>query len=216
MRTTSFVFAAGIALIAAPTLAVSGCADGNPVQPTAGLSARPPYPKASPGNPELNSGLAAIRNATASFHDVEAAVAAGYVLPPGSPCVASPAGTMGFHYVNQALLMDQAVDPLRPEMLVYVPKPGGGVRLAAVEYMRIVLVSNGSGAPQPWFPEEQWTSPPWSLVHGAPSVLGHTFDGPMAGHDPGMPWHWDLHVWLWAPNPSGDFAQFNPALSCSP
>ena len=36
----------------------------------------------------------------------------------------------------------------------------------------------------------------------------------MPGHLPGMPWHWDLHVWVWANNPSGTFAQWNPALSC--
>ncbi len=31
-----------------------------------------------------------------------------------------------------------------------------------------------------------------------------------------MPNHWDLHVWAWAHNPNGMFAQFNPspAVSC--
>ncbi|MFB3855487.1 MAG: hypothetical protein ACE148_16945 [Vicinamibacterales bacterium] len=215
MRTTSFVPGTGIALLTAAALALVACSDGHPVKPTGGLAARPPYPKASPGAQGLNSGLARIRAATARFHDLEAAAAAGYVLPPGSPCVASPAGTMGFHYVNEALLTDPAIDPLEPEILVYAPKEGGGLRLVAVEYMAIALVSNGSAPPQPWFPQERW-SPSWSLVNTAPSVLGRTFDGPMAGHEPGMPWHWDLHAWVWAPNPSGEFAQFNPSLSCAP
>jgi hypothetical protein len=29
-----------------------------------------------------------------------------------------------------------------------------------------------------------------------------------------MPWHYDLHVWLWEDNPTGLFAMFNPAISC--
>lgn len=29
-----------------------------------------------------------------------------------------------------------------------------------------------------------------------------------------MPWHYDLHVWIWTPNPNGDFAPFNPRVMC--
>jgi len=47
-----------------------------------------------------------------------------------------------------------------------------------------------------------------------PSLFGQEFDGPMAGHAPGMPVHYDLHVWFWHDNPNGLFAPFNPALSC--
>ena len=36
----------------------------------------------------------------------------------------------------------------------------------------------------------------------------------MPGHNPQMPWHYDLHVWFWEDNPDGLFAPFNPALSC--
>ena len=36
------------------------------------------------------------------------------------------------------------------------------------------------------------------------------FDGPMLGHEPGMPIHYDLHAWLWKQNPSGMFARWNP------
>ena len=47
-----------------------------------------------------------------------------------------------------------------------------------------------------------------------PSVLGHPFDGPMPGHTPTMPIHYDLHVWVAENNPAGVFAQWNPAISC--
>jgi hypothetical protein len=51
----------------------------------------------------------------------------------------------------------------------------------------------------------------------APVLFGSVaFNGPMAGHSPGMPWHYDQHVWVWSDNPAGTFAQFNPRLSCTP
>jgi len=36
----------------------------------------------------------------------------------------------------------------------------------------------------------------------------------MPGHHPGMPVHYDLHVWLWQDNPMGMFALFNPTVTC--
>ncbi len=41
------------------------------------------------------------------------------------------------------------------------------------------------------------------------------FQGPMAGHVAGQPWHYELHVWLWDTNPNGMFAQWNPSISCN-
>ena len=37
---------------------------------------------------------------------------------------------------------------------------------------------------------------------------------PMLGHIPGMPPHYDLHVWVWQPNPDGMFAIWNPKVTC--
>jgi hypothetical protein len=56
--------------------------------------------------------------------------------------------------------------------------------------------------------------PPPSIDNPAPVLFGRTFDGPMPGHAPGMPWHYDLHVWAWEHNPAGTFSQFNPSLAC--
>jgi hypothetical protein len=36
----------------------------------------------------------------------------------------------------------------------------------------------------------------------------------MDGHGPGMPVHYDLHVWLFKKNPRGMFAEFNPRVAC--
>ena len=41
---------------------------------------------------------------------------------------------MGIHAPNFALLGDQALDPTRPELLLYVPQRQGGHRLIGVEY----------------------------------------------------------------------------------
>jgi hypothetical protein len=43
-----------------------------------------------------------------------------------------------------------------------------------------------------------------------PSLFGHRFDGPMPGHFPGMPVHYDLHVWAWFDNPNGAYSAWNP------
>ena len=132
--------------------------------------------------------LAQVRQATAKYHDVGQALADGYI--PVSGCEALPGvGAMGIHYLNPGLASDLTVDPLAPEVLLYAPS-GDGLRLVGVEY----FVAH---AGQP-----------------APRVLGQTFDGPMAGHSPGMPAHYDLHAWVWQANPAGLFAAWNPHVSC--
>ena len=160
--------------------------------------------------------FAPVRQATAPYHDVSTAVAAGYLAPHAAECVASPAGVMGVHAVNPALVIDQTIDPLRPEALLYLPKHGGGFRLVGVEYVQAVLVRHKvTGVVSPWFAPTPWPTAEYDVVTPRPTVFGQAFDGPMPGHEPGMPWHFDLHVWAWAPNPAGDFAQFNPRLGCA-
>lgn len=148
----------------------------------------------------VHAELAQVRRATARFHRVEEAVAAGYSLGwvNGSGariitgCVAHPtAGAMGYHYFNQALVADNAVDPLEPEVLVYESAPDGGLKLVAVE----------------WVVRGPNTNPPGLAT--APSVLG-------------MPMHilvpavgfWLKHAWIWKHNPSGMFADWNPEVTC--
>ena len=163
--------------------------------------------------PALNQDLAAIRRATARYHDLDKAIADGYVFPGPDACVSSPEGMMGIHVVNPTLARDISINLDQPEVLLYMPKPNGGYQLVGVEYFSPVLVRAPQGAPQPWFASGPWPSD-WTIVNPAPTLLGRTFDGPMAGHEPGMPWHYDLHVWAWQPNPRGDFSHFNPRLSC--
>jgi hypothetical protein len=136
-----------------------------------------------------NADLAAVRAATAKYHQVSRAEADGYVRV--SPCEEHPGlGTMGFHYLHPELASDAVIDPTRPELLLYVPSRTG-LQLAAVEYFVAA-----------------------DLAPEGATVLGRPLEGPMAGHTEDMPVHYDLHVWLWKHNPAGMTAPWNPALSC--
>jgi hypothetical protein len=140
----------------------------------------------------------AVKVVTARYHSFKQAQKAGYTVV-GEPCVASPLGTMGIHAVNPTLMADPAIDPLRPEIILYVPKKKHGkLRLIGLEYWK--ADADGDLATD----------------DDRPSVLGQPFDGPMPGHNPTMPVHYDVHVWLFEDNPSGFFAPFNPNLSCTP
>ena len=121
---------------------------------------------------------------------------------------------MGVHVPNRALI-DLNVVPDEPEVLLYLPQANGGFELVAVEYFVPVFVRNTTtNAVTPWFSPTQWGSG-YVVVNPAPSVFGQTFEGPMGPHEPGMPWHYDKHVWVWESNPSGMFSQFNPSISCN-
>ncbi|HET7217839.1 MAG TPA: hypothetical protein VFJ02_07310 [Vicinamibacterales bacterium] len=201
--------------IFAAAAATSCGKSASPTQPTSPSAASATGPGgAVEGDPDLGPELAAVRRATAPFHNVATAIAAGYTDPTGRICDQISIGTMGIHSPNPPLLQSQVLDPEHPEVLLYLPKESGGFRLTGVEYIQPVLVRNtATGAVGPWLPETPWPSS-YQVVTPTPQLFGQTFQGPMPGHIPGMPWHWDLHVWIWANNPSGTFAQWNPSLDC--
>jgi hypothetical protein len=112
---------------------IAACADA---PSTAPVVASAPSAARSSGS-DVNRALASARAATARYHRVAAAEADGYI--PASPCVAHPdasVGAMGVHYVNPALIGQPALDPDRPEVLVYEPQKNGELQLVAVEYMQ--------------------------------------------------------------------------------
>ena len=149
------------------------------------------------------SGLAAARAATARFHNLDAAEAAGHTVLvadlAGLTCIAEPGmGAMGFHYLDPTLL-DGSISATTPELLVYAPGPDGHLRLVALEYL--VLKAD------------------WDAAHGGPdaappSLFGQTFDFTAAGNRFGLPDYYSLHAWVWDPNPSGMFAMWNPRVTC--
>jgi len=132
--------------------------------------------------------LAAVRQATDKYHDLSAALADGYVQ--FYVCTEQPGvGTMGQHYVNLNLAGDPAVDPLRPEVLVYAPKRNGEMKLVGVEYVTFDTSSQ-------------------------PSVLGQPMLFRAAGNRYGLPDFYERHAWIWQGNPLGTFNDWNPDISC--
>lgn len=142
---------------------------------------------------DANRDLAAARAATAKYHDEAKAVADGYT--PTDFCVESPAGVMGYHYINHEFF-GKPLDVRKPAALIYQPRPDGTRKLVAVEYFKV--------------DDDQKLD----TDHDRPTLFGDEFDGPMPGHEPGMPVHYDQHVWIWQHNPAGMFAEWNPAGTC--
>lgn len=176
------------------TVGLFACSADSPTLPSSQLQA-PEAAAAGGAATEMNRQLAAVRSATARFHDVDVALAEGYVST--HECASVPGvGAMGVHYVNPPLMGDASFDPLRPEVLVYEPRKDGGMRLVAVEYLIFRA---------PWEAAGNTTDP-----HLLDVPFVRSF-GP-AAH--GLPDHYELHVWVWRHNPAGMFAQWNPKVSC--
>jgi hypothetical protein len=145
------------------------------------------------------SGIAALRNATAPFHSLAAAKAAGYTVQvydlAGITCIADPigTGTMGIHFLNPATL--GTVDPTKPQLVIYVPRKDGSLKLVAVEFLVIAA--------------------DWDATHSSPPELfGESYHRTNAPNRYGLPDFYELHVWAWQPNPSGMFYEWNPRVSC--
>jgi hypothetical protein len=177
-------------LLAALSLAIAGiawlAAQQSPAHTGHGHSAAP----ASQADD-----LRRARAATRRFRDVRVAREAGYAAT--GECAQDPKyGGMGIHYANEELLADGELDVTKPEVLVYQPMPGGRLRLGAVEYLQADADQDLATDPD------------------RPYLFGLPFDGPMLGHEPGMPIHYDLHVWLYRHNPAGLFAAWNPRVHC--
>ena len=166
-----------------------------------------------------------VREATFRYHDLNNATRDGYV--PAGGCAMSPpfvpasqAGGMGYHYVNFAL-MQKPFEANKPTGLLYEPTSEGGLKLVGVEWI-VPVICNG----QPWMgtgvPNDPSNPPPFAsgtcfpTPSNPPQIFGSKFEGPMPGHDQGMPWHFDKHAWIWKDNPNGIFAQWNPRVDCTP
>jgi hypothetical protein len=140
--------------------------------------------------------LAAVRMVSARFRDLDQALAEGYVE--FYKCTEEPGvGTMGQHFANLAYVADPAINPLRPEVLVYEPNRRGGFDLVAIEY--VVVAAD------------------WHAAFGndvTPTVLGKDMLFREAGNRYGLPDFYERHAWLFKWNPRGLFDDWNPRVSC--
>jgi hypothetical protein len=156
--------------------------------------------------PGVQAQIAEVRRATARFHDIRVALDpqhGGYGPQPvqdlaGKTCIAEPGkGAMGVHYVNGSLLTP-LLDPLKPQALMYEPQAAGLPRLVGVEYIVFKSV---------WEMHAPGTRP---------RLFGRDFHEVGADNRYGLPPFYALHLWLWQPNRSGMFADWNPAVACPP
>ena len=195
------------ALAALAACVMSACTD--PSSPSATILVEDGYGAKVEwaGDPALARALAALRDTTDEFHDVNVALARGY-RPSAAGCEShGDEGAMGIHYGHAALLgvvrgsnptrgTDPVIDPLKPEVIIYEPQPDGSRRLVAVEFVVYRAAWDSVNSQPPTF-----AGVPFDLLEGA-AAHGHAD-------------HYELHVWLWRHNPSGMFAPWNPKVSCS-
>ena len=138
--------------------------------------------------------IKAVRESTERYKDVAAAEADGYGLMFG--CVSGPdQGAMGLHYVNFPLVQDIALDPAKPEIVIYEPLPNGKKRLIGADFL--VFAAD------------------WHAKHAeTPKVMGqlmHLIESP---NRYGLPAFYTLHVWAWKDSPAGPFVNWHPTVSC--
>ena len=164
---------------------LTACADRPPVAPETRFAAAA---RTVVDQPAIdNDALATLRRATARYHNLDAALADGFVFLHGCE-VRSDEGPVGTVYVNMQRLLDGVIDPLLPDGLIYEPAKNGPPTLVAVEL-----------------------AVPYALWSGAqpPTFLGATFQ---REDEFGV---FGLHVWLWRNNPNGMFDEVNPNVSCT-
>lgn len=136
---------------------------------------------------EVEDGYARVRAATAAFKVLDSAVARGYAANVPRCIVDSTQGAMGYHHLNRGYV-DQKIELEKPEFLLYERKPDGSYVLNGVEYI---------------IPFRVWPkdSVPPKLL-GRDMIPSETLQ------------YWYMHMWVWLPNRSGLFADWNPDVSC--
>lgn len=148
-------------------------------------------PDASSYGREVQQGYERVRAATGKFHQLDAAVAAGYAGSVPECFVDSlhtPAhGAMGYHRLNRGHV-DDKIEVEKPEILLYERKANGGYVLNGVEYL----------LPYRFWPRD---SVP-------PRLMGRE----MFREDTRN--YWYSHMWVWTRNSAGLFADWNPAVRC--
>ena len=166
--------------------------------------------------------LAAVRAATARFQDVKVALAEGYMRDPENMCITSKmmgqaarSGAMGIHFFRPDLLGITAppnprvngngthTDFRKPAILIYEPQTDGSLSLVAVENLVFKSAWTDAGHKEP----PSFHGVTYELMEDDPRTKvdeAHMFEP-----------HYDLHVWLFRDNPNGEFAPFNPNVSCA-
>lgn len=163
--------------------------------------------------------IAAIKAATEKYHDVNVALAEGFVPDPSGHCITAAEeglppewGGMGIHYLNMAALKLTASEPrvdgqstytdfLKPAILLYEPQEDGALVLVGVENLVFQKAWHAAGNSEP----PSFAGRVWDAMADDPATEAdeaHRFQP-----------HYDQHVWF-RENPIGALMPFNPNVTC--
>jgi hypothetical protein len=169
-------------LILATAVTLAACSEESPLAPAEQLAMQTQM--AMSPTAAYNQTLATLRRVTARYHDIDTALADGFVLL--HPCEErgdeEPVGAVYAHFGR---VLDGVISAELPDALVYEPGANGKHKLVAVELAQ-----------------------PYAFAPQAPTFMGATFQ---EEDEFGV---WALHVWVWRHNPEGMFAESNPRVSC--
>lgn len=171
-----------LAMVAAVLL---GCAAEGPVTPDRPVG--PPVQDATMSALNTERAIAILRRITARYHDLNVAIADGFVLL--HPCEVRPGeGVVGAVYVHFGRVLDGVNDLDRPDALIYEESANERAKLVGVEF----------AIPYALWPKSE-----------PPVFLGHSFQ---PEDEFGV---FALHAWIWRANPNGMFAEAHPGVSCA-
>ena len=162
---------------------------------------RPGQPQQQELSAEQSQLLSIVRDSTERFKNITVAQNEQYSLLFG--CVTGPdSGAMGLHFVKQEflenppMLPNGEIDPTRPQIVIYEPVSGGGLRLIGADYLLF--------------------ADPWDKAHPGhtPQLMGQLFHYFESPNRFGLPAFYTLHVWAWKENPNGAFVNWHPEVSC--
>lgn len=166
--------------------------------PIALAHADPPAQAENQSPPGDSAFLAAVRQATAPYRNINVAAQAGWVGRDAF-CVSGPDhGAMGVHVANPALIGGNQPRISQPQVLLYEPQADGSMRLLGAEYIVIAAA--------------------WNAQHpdgSTPKVAGQEMNLIPYPNRYGLPALYELHAWAWRGNGShGNFADWNHNVTC--
>ena len=139
-----------------------------------------------------------VHDATARYRNINVAVYKEKGWAVATPCVSGPDhGAMGIHVVQGSRIADGVLDPTAPEALIYEPLPNGYFRLVGVEFIQLA---------------DDWAAR--NPNGGVPSLDGNLMNLVGSPNRYGLPAFYELHVWAWEDNPSGNFSDWNNHVTC--
>lgn len=171
--------------IMATALLLAACDEETPLaaEPDAGIEAQ--FAKQVPQR-EIDWVVKQLRRATDRYHNIDRAIADGFVFVHG--CEIRPGeAPAGMVLAHPGRMGDGLILPRLPDGLLYEPSSTGKPKLIGVEMV---------------IPYPLWTK------QTPPTFLGNTFE---REDEFGV---FGLHIWVWRNNPDGLFADGNPNVKC--